>query len=73
MSTVEDLKRMYPNQFDRIGNLPGEAKLLVHQDAEPYIDAPRKWPIHLKDRIKEELVARCHGHRYPIHLLGHVT
>ena len=55
VSTVEDLKRMYPNQFDRIGNLHGEAKLHVHQDAEPYIDAPRKWPIHLKERIKEEL------------------
>ena len=46
---------MYPNQFDHIGDFHGDAKLHLKENVEPYIDAPRKWPIHLKDKIKTEL------------------
>lgn len=55
IDSVDDLKRLYPQQFDRIGSLPGEAKLSLRDGSEPYVDAPRKWPIHLKDKIKAQL------------------
>ena len=54
---VSDLKRLYPNQFDRLGDLGEdfEAKLILKADAEPYIDPPRKYPIHKTEQIKAEL------------------
>ena len=52
---VSDLKRMFPEQFDRIGRFEGEAKLFLKPDAVPHKDRPRKVPIHLKPKIKEEL------------------
>lgn len=53
--TVNDLMRAYPDQFDRIGKLPGPVKLVVCPDIPPHVDAPRKTPIALKDAIKAEL------------------
>ena len=47
--------RAYPDQFDRIGSLPGEAKLVVDPNVPTHIDSPRKTPIALKDSIKQEL------------------
>ncbi len=55
LHSIDDLRREYPNQFDQIGNFPGEAKLLLKDDAEPFIDAPRKCSIHLKDKLRAEL------------------
>lgn len=46
ITSCEDLKRTYPNQFDKIGNFKGPAKL---------IDPPWKCSIHIKDKLKEEL------------------
>ena len=39
---INNLKRAYPQQFDTVGNFAGEAKLLLKDDAEAFIDAPRK-------------------------------
>ncbi|KAK7108980.1 hypothetical protein V1264_013102 [Littorina saxatilis] len=55
ISSTKDLMRRYPQQFDRIGDLPGEAKLVVDPDVPTHIDPPRKTPIALKDSIKNEL------------------
>ena len=52
---VNDLKRAYPQQFDTVGNFAGEAKLLLKDDAEAFIDAPRKCSIHMKEKLKQEL------------------
>ena len=52
---VKQLKQAYPEQFDRIGNFSGTAKLHLKEDAEPFIDPPRKCSIHLKDQLKEEI------------------
>ena len=52
INSVENLKQEYPEQFDKLGNFPGEAKLHVKDDAEPFIDVPRKCPIHIKDELK---------------------
>jgi hypothetical protein len=69
-NTVEDLKRHFSDQFDRIGNLPGVATLHLMEDAVPFIDAPRKYSIHLKPKLKAELdkmesqqvIAKVTGH-----------
>lgn len=55
ITSCEDLKRAYPNQFDKMGNFKGPAKLVLKDDAEPFIDPPRKCSIHIKDKLQEEL------------------
>lgn len=55
ITCVQDLVKNNPEQFDRIGKIPGPAKLVVDPDVPPHVDAPRKTPIALKDAIKEEL------------------
>ena len=55
INNVSDLKRLYPDQFDRIGNFPGEVKLYVNPGIQPRINAPRKPAIALKDTLKDEL------------------
>ncbi|XP_060786498.1 dynein axonemal heavy chain 7-like [Neoarius graeffei] len=53
--TCANLKRAYPNQFDKIGNFKGTTKLILKEDAEPFIDPLRKCSIHIKDKLQEEL------------------
>ena len=55
ITSVQDLMRSYPDQFERIGSLPGEVKLVVDPNVPTHIDPPRKTPIALKDSIKHEL------------------
>ena len=55
INNINDLKRAYPQQFDAIRNFSGEAKLVLKDDAESFIDAPRKRSIHMKDKLKREL------------------
>lgn len=40
INSVDDLTRLFPGQFDRIGNFPGTVKLHLKEDAVPYIDPP---------------------------------
>ena len=47
--------QMYPDQFDKIGSMPGAVTLSVNKNIHPHIDAPRKTLIALKDYIKQEL------------------
>jgi len=53
--SIQDLKKCYPDQFDKIGCIPGPVKLIVDPQAQPHVDPPRKTPIALKDAIKNEL------------------
>ena len=55
VTSIEDLKKQFPGQFDRIGSFEGEASLFLKRDARPSIDAPRKCSIHLKARLQQEL------------------
>lgn len=55
ISTIADLKSAYPEQFDKIGNFSGTAKLYLKKDAEPFVDPPRKCSIHIKDKLQAEL------------------
>ena len=55
ITCIQDLIESNPEQFDKIGKMPGPAKLVVDPNTPPHIDAPRKTPIALKEAIKEEL------------------
>ena len=55
INATKDLMQMYPDQFDKIGSMPGAVRLSVNKNMHPHIDAPRKTPIALEDYIKQEL------------------
>ena len=53
--TVEDLKKLYPNSFDRLGSLKGAYNIRVDPTVKPAIHARRKVPIKSKEAIDKEL------------------
>ena len=55
IDSVDDLTRMYPQQFYRIGFFPGEVKLVVDPVVPTRLNPPRKTPIALKDAIKNNI------------------
>ena len=52
---VEDLKKLYPNSFDRLGSLKGEYNIRVDPTVKPAMHARRKVPIESKEAIDKEL------------------
>ena len=55
VNTVGDLMAAYPEQFDKMGKLPGKYHIVLERGSQPVIHTPRKCPIHLKDKLKQEL------------------
>ena len=53
--TVEDLKKLYPNSFDRLGSLKGAYNIRVDPRVKPATHARRKVPIESKEAIDKEL------------------
>ena len=53
--TVEDLKKLYPNSFDRLGSLKGAYNIRVDPTVKPAMHARRKVPIESKEAIDKEL------------------
>ena len=53
--TVEDLKKLYPNSFDRLGSLKGQYNIRVDPTVKPAMHARRKVPIESKEAIDREL------------------
>ena len=53
ISSVEDLLRLYPNSFDRLGSLKGEYDIKVDPTVPPVQHARRKVPIESKAAIEE--------------------
>ena len=53
--TVEDLKKLYPNSFDRLGSLKGAYIIRVNPKVKPVTHARRKVPIESKEAIDKEL------------------
>ena len=53
--TMEDLKKLYPNSFDRLGSLKGEYNIRVDPTVKPATYARRKVPIESKEAIDKEL------------------
>ena len=54
-STVEDLKKLHPNSFDRLGSLKGEYNIRIDPTVKPATHARRKVPIESKEAIDREL------------------
>ena len=53
--TVEDLKKLYPNSFNRLGSLKGAYNIRVNPTVKPVTHARRKVPIESKEAIDKEL------------------
>ena len=53
--TVEDLKKLYPNSFDRLGSLKGAYNIRVDPTVKPVTHARRKVPIESKEAIDKKL------------------
>ena len=53
--TVEDLKKLYPNSFDRLGSLKGAYNIRIDPTVKPVTHARRKVPIESKDAIDKEM------------------
>ena len=53
--TVEDLKKLYPNSFYRLGSLKGAYNIRVDPTVKPATHARRKVPIESKEAIDKEL------------------
>ena len=52
---VNSLLTTFPDQFDRVGEFHDEQHLVVDPNVPSRRDAPRKLPIALKDKVKQEL------------------
>ncbi|GAB1609996.1 hypothetical protein Ahia01_001285500, partial [Argonauta hians] len=52
--TQDSVRTDYAHLFRGMGNL-GEAKIIIRKDATPMVDAPRRVPIAVKDKLKVEL------------------
>ena len=55
IKSIKDLKAAYPEQFDKIGSFEGEFHIQVSKGTTPIIQPPRKYPVNIRDEIKEEL------------------
>ena len=55
VSSVEDLLKLYPNSFDRLGSLKGEYEIKVDPTVPPVQHARRKVPIESKQAIEEAI------------------
>ena len=53
--TVEDLKKLYPNSFDRLDSLKGAYNIRIDPSVKPAMHARRKVPIESKEAIDREL------------------
>ena len=53
--TVEDLKKLYPNSFDRLGSFRGEYNIRIDPTVKPATHVRRKVPIESKEAIDKEL------------------
>ena len=55
ISSVEDLLKLYPNSFDRLGSLKGEYDIKVDPTVPPVQHVRRKVPIERKAAIEEAI------------------
>ena len=55
ISSVEDLLRLYPNSFDRLGSFKGEYDIKVDPTVPPVQHVRRKVPIESKAAIEEDI------------------
>ncbi|CAG2185889.1 unnamed protein product [Mytilus edulis] len=51
----EDIRKNYADIFKGKGCIPGEHSIQIDSTVQPVVHAPRKIPIAIKDKVKEEL------------------
>ena len=51
----ENLKHLYPDRFEGIGEFEGNLNLTLKENSKPVIHPPRKYPIQLLPEITEEI------------------
>ena len=64
--TMEDLKKLYPNSFDRLGSLKGAYNIRVDPTVKPATHARRKVPIESKEAIDKELHYLIEGNHHRV-------
>ena len=55
ITTKEDLRKIYPDRFEGVGNFDGEFHITTDRNITPVVHAPRKCSIHMRDEIKSKL------------------
>ena len=55
IKNASDLKRLYPDRFEGIGDFEGELHFKLKEGAQGVVQPPRKYPIQLLDEITTEL------------------
>ena len=55
IKSIDDLKRLYPNQLDTLGSFKTKVRLHLQDDTTPHIDPLHKCSIHLKEKLKNEI------------------
>ena len=50
-----DIKTEYSDLFEGIGHLPGKHKIHVDPNVAPVVHPPRRIPISMRDKVKDEL------------------
>ncbi|KAJ8880560.1 hypothetical protein PR048_017030 [Dryococelus australis] len=54
-SNLADLISMYPQCFEGIGELPGDYKMILWEEAKPVVHAPRRVAAALREPLRQEL------------------
>ncbi|GFO29208.1 transposon ty3-i Gag-Pol polyprotein [Plakobranchus ocellatus] len=55
VNSVEDLKTLFPGQFDTLGSFQNNFHIQIDKNATPVVQPPRKYPVHIKNELKQEL------------------
>jgi len=53
--TLEDIMKEFPTVFQGLGQMPGEYKIELKENATPVVHPPRKVPIIVKPSLKSKL------------------
>lgn len=53
--SLPEILREYPDVFQGLGCLPGEHKIQLDPRVKPVVHPPRKVPLAIRDKVKEEL------------------
>ena len=51
----QDIQEKYADVFEGLGCIEGEQHIKIREDAQPVVHPPRKVPVALREKVKEEL------------------
>lgn len=55
--SINDILSKYPKIFNGLGCMPGKHHINIDKEIEPVIHPPRKVPVALKEKVKNELMS----------------